>query len=217
MSDTTYVSRGGQKLRHAIAEFGLDVQGLVCADLGCSTGGFTDCLLQHGAARVYAVDTAYGQLAWKLRKDPRVVVMERSNALHTRPVEAVDVVVVDLGWTTQRQLLPVAASWLKPRGSAGTSAGASSRASEAPCAEPLRTPCILTLIKPHYEVKHTSHAREAESCRGILPDDLAERVMHEVVVEITQMGFEVPCIVRSPLRGGTKGDGNLEWVAGVHT
>jgi predicted rRNA methylase YqxC with S4 and FtsJ domains len=226
MSDPTYVSRGGQKLRHAIAEFGLDVTGLVCADLGCSTGGFTDCLLQHGASKVFAVDTAYGQLAWKLRKDPRVVVMERSNALHTKPAEEVDLVVVDLGWTTQRQLLPIAASWLKKRERAGPSTPDARSAAipldpvQAPQPQreppsPLRTPCILTLIKPHYEAKHTRYAREAESTRGILPDDLAERVMQDVVEEMKQMGFEVPCIVKSPLRGGTKADGNVEWVAGT--
>lgn len=215
MSDPTYVSRGGQKLRHAIAEFGLDVTGLVCADLGCSTGGFTDCLLQHGALKVFAVDTAYGQLAWKLRKDPRVVVMERSNALHTKPKEPVDLVVVDLGWTTQRQLLPIAASWLKQREHAHTADDAPSSALQTPPAQPLHTPCILTLIKPHYEAKHTRYAPEAESTRGILPDDLAERVMHDVVEEMKLMGFDVPCIVKSPLRGGTKADGNVEWVAGT--
>src|SRR5882724_2438094 len=90
-----YVSRGGLKLAHALREFGVAVRGLVCADLGASTGGFTDCLLQHGAAKVYAVDTAYGELAWKLRQDPRVVVIERSNALHVEARELVDLVVAD--------------------------------------------------------------------------------------------------------------------------
>ena len=77
-----FVSRGGLKLRHALDAFALDVTGLTCADFGCSTGGFTDCLLKAGAARVYAIDTAYGELAWTLRKDSRVTVMERTNALH---------------------------------------------------------------------------------------------------------------------------------------
>src|SRR5262245_635720 len=99
-ADCPYVSRGGLKLRHALDEFGVDVKGLACADLGCSTGGFTDCLLQAGAARVYAVDTAYGQLAWKLRQDSRVVVMERTNALYAEPPAPgglVDLVVADAG------------------------------------------------------------------------------------------------------------------------
>ena len=90
------VSRGGVTLRHALDEFAVDPRGLTCADLGCNVGGFTDCLLQAGAARVVAVDTGYGALAWKLRTDPRVVVMERTNALHASPPEGgVDLVVID--------------------------------------------------------------------------------------------------------------------------
>src|SRR5690606_3323422 len=90
MNDTRYVSRGGLKLEAALDHFALDVTGFICADLGCSTGGFTDCLLQRGAAKVFAVDTAYGQLAWKLRKDDRVVVLERTNALHFDPARLGD-------------------------------------------------------------------------------------------------------------------------------
>ncbi|MCG3122734.1 MAG: Hemolysin A [Phycisphaerales bacterium] len=200
MSDATYVSRGGQKLAHALREFAVDVRGLVCADLGCSTGGFTDCLLQHGASKVFAVDTAYGELAWKLRKDPRVVVMERSNALHATPPEQVDVVVVDLGWTTQRQLVPVALGWLKG-GDRPESSGER------------RGPCIITLIKPHYEAKHTALAAEAARRRGILPDELAEQVMRTVVDELPALGVRVAGLTRSPLRGGSKADGNMEWLA----
>ena len=112
-----YVSRGGLKLRHALDAFRIDVSGLECADLGCSTGGFTDCLLQCGAKSVVAVDTAYGQLAWKLRKDPHVIVRERENALHAPPPSGgVDLVVVDLGWTPQKLLIPAALKWLRPGG-----------------------------------------------------------------------------------------------------
>ena len=82
MSEDRFVSRAGQKLEHALVTFGIDVAGLVCADLGSNVGGFVDCLLQRGAKKVYAIDTGYGVLAWKLRKDPRVVVMERTNAMH---------------------------------------------------------------------------------------------------------------------------------------
>src|SRR5262245_42043324 len=114
-----YVSRGGLKLAHALREFNINPTSLTCADLGASTGGFTDCLLQHGAAKVYAIDTAYGQLAWKLRQDPRVVVIERSNALHTEPREPVDLVVADLGWTKQSLLIPAALKWLTPAGGSG--------------------------------------------------------------------------------------------------
>src|ERR1700690_3710153 len=103
-----YVSRAGQKLEHALRSFAIDPTGKICADLGCSTGGFTDCLLQHGASKVYAVDTGYGVLDWKLRKDSRVVVMERVNAMHVQLPELVDVVSIDVAWTRQRRILPSA-------------------------------------------------------------------------------------------------------------
>lgn len=123
---TNYVSRGGLKLAAALEQFGVDVTGFTCVDLGCNVGGFTDCLLQRGAAKVFAVDSGYGALAWKLRQDPRVVVMERSNALHTEPAAIpVDLAVIDLGWTRQKHAIPAAIKWGAKR--------------------------IITLIKPHYE------------------------------------------------------------------
>ena len=192
LSDPVYVSRGGQKLAHALGVFGVDVRGAACADLGCSTGGFTDCLLQHGAAKVYAVDTAYGQLAWKLRKDPRVVVMERQNALHAAPEAEVDLVVVDLGWTPQSLLMPAALSWLNKDSNHAA---------------------IITLIKPHYEAKRSPFAGEAERHRGVLPDELAGQIKDWVVAEMPAMGVQVESVTESPLRGGTKADGNLEWLA----
>lgn len=138
--DCPFVGKGGLKLQFALQYFGLDASGLTCADLGCNVGGFTDCLLQNGAAKVYAVDTAYGLLAWKLRTDPRVVVVERTNALHWTPPEACDLVVSDLGWTKQEKSLPVIAHMLKPGGRA------------------------LTLVKPQYE------ASAHNLSRGVLPD-----------------------------------------------
>src|SRR4051812_44384353 len=120
-----FVSRAGLKLDHALAHFGIDVAGLVCADLGCNAGGFTDCLLQRGAAKVYAVDTGYGMLDYKLRKDPRVVVMERTNAMHAELPETVDLVVIDVAWTKQRHILPAARRMVKPQGA------------------------VVTLVKPH--------------------------------------------------------------------
>ena len=139
MVDRPYVSRGGLKLEAALDAFGLSVLDKHCADLGCSTGGFTDCLLQRGAARVFAVDTAYGALDWKLRSDGRVEVLERCNALHLDPPERVDLVTVDLGWTCQRHAVPAALRWLKPGGQ------------------------IVTLIKPHYEAgKAHLEDREAQ-------------------------------------------------------
>ncbi len=130
MSRGSYVSRGGMKLAAAIDAFSLEVNGQSCADFGCSTGGFTDCLLGHGAAQVIAVDTGYGVLDWKLRTDPRVLVMERANALHVSPPCSVDLVTVDLGWTRQHLAIPAAQRWLVSGGR------------------------IVTLIKPVYEVGH---------------------------------------------------------------
>ena len=126
-----FVSRAGLKLAHALDEFGIDVTGLICADFGCNIGGFTDCLLQRGAKLVYAIDTGYGTLAWKLRSDSRVIVMERTNALHAPPPAEekrgrepfsekgsrplfCDLVVIDLGWTPQRLAVPAALRWLRP-------------------------------------------------------------------------------------------------------
>jgi 23S rRNA (cytidine1920-2'-O)/16S rRNA (cytidine1409-2'-O)-methyltransferase len=107
-----FVSRAGQKLDHALAHFALDVSGLTCADLGSNTGGFVDVLLQRGAARVYAIDTGYGVLHWKLRKDPRVVVMERTNAMHVTLPEKMQVVTIDVAWTKQKHILPAARTML---------------------------------------------------------------------------------------------------------
>ena len=126
-ADCPYVGKGGLKLRFALQHFALDVTGVVAADLGCHVGGFTDCLLQAGATRIYAVDTGYGTLAWRLRQDPRVVVQERSNALHWDAPEPLDLVVVDLGWTPQARALPTVARLLRPGGVA------------------------LSLVKPQYE------------------------------------------------------------------
>jgi len=111
-----FVSRSGLKLDAALEAFDLDVRDAVCADFGCNVGGFTDCLLRRGASTVYAVDTGYGALAWKLRKDPRVVVMERTNALHCEVPASVDVVVIDVAWTPQERIIPAAMRWLAQSG-----------------------------------------------------------------------------------------------------
>jgi 23S rRNA (cytidine1920-2'-O)/16S rRNA (cytidine1409-2'-O)-methyltransferase len=166
-----FVSRGGLKLEHALRTFNLDVANFVCADLGCSTGGFTDCLLQAGAAKVYAVDTGYGVLDWKLRKDGRVVVMERTNAMHVELPEKVDLVVIDCAWTRQQHILPSAQRLLKPGGR------------------------IVTLIKPHYE------ANPADLRKGILPQALLQSVVADVETRIGTMGFRVLGSVESPIKG----------------
>ena len=111
-----FVSRAGEKLDHALEAFHLDVTGFTCADFGCNTGGFTDCLLKRDAAKVYAIDTGYGALDWNLRKDPRVVVMERTNAMHVMLPEPVDLVTIDVAWTKQKNILPAAMRVLKPTG-----------------------------------------------------------------------------------------------------
>jgi 23S rRNA (cytidine1920-2'-O)/16S rRNA (cytidine1409-2'-O)-methyltransferase len=167
----TFVSRAGQKLEHAIAAFALDVTGLTCADLGCSTGGFTDCLLQHGAARVYAVDTGYGVLDWKLRKDPRVLVMERVNAMHVRLPQTVDLVTIDVAWTRQRNILPAAFELIGPAGQ------------------------VISLIKPHYE----SAANLLR--RGILDPGEIPAVLQAMEIDIACAGFDLIQTVQSPIKG----------------
>lgn len=178
-------SRGLHKLAHALDEFGIDVAGLVCADLGCSTGGFVDCLLRRGATRVYAVDTAYGELDYRLRTDPRVVVMERTNALHAEPAERVDLVTIDLGWTRQDKAIPAARLWLRPGGR------------------------IVSLVKPHYEVDTAELDRIAPG--RVLPDEVARDIAERVTRNID--GFRA--LTASPIRGGAKrkGAGNMEWLA----
>ncbi|MEK7690497.1 MAG: SAM-dependent methyltransferase, partial [Bdellovibrionota bacterium] len=95
----SFASRAGEKLDHALKTFDVNVQGFVCADFGSSTGGFVDCLLQHGAQKVYAVEKGYGQLDWKLRNDPRVIVMERTNVMHAKLPEHVNLITIDTSWT----------------------------------------------------------------------------------------------------------------------
>jgi 23S rRNA (cytidine1920-2'-O)/16S rRNA (cytidine1409-2'-O)-methyltransferase len=182
----TYASRAGQKLEAALDAFGLDITGLICADLGCSTGGFTDCLLQHGAGHVYSVDTAYGELAWKLRQDPRVTVLERSNALHLEPAAACDLVTIDLGWTPQRLAVPAAARWLGKSGKGR----------------------IISLIKPHYEAPKDA-LRGAK--KGTLDDAVAETIKEKIIQDLDGMEFTTLGCIESPVRGG-KG-GNREYLA----
>ncbi len=189
-----FVSRGGLKLRHALTAFDLSPAGLDCADLGCSTGGFTDCLLQAGAASVIALDTGYGVLAYTLRQSPRVIVRERENALHAAPPpEGVDLVVIDAGWTPQRLVIPAGCRWLR------------SDARRAGCR-------IVSLIKPHYE-----DADLARTHRGILPDDVAATVAQRAIAALDTPGSPVRVLGEtvSPIRGSAakaSGAGNLEWL-----
>jgi len=194
-TEPNYVSRGGLKLHHAFGEFGLDPTGYLCADFGCSTGGFTDCLLQHGARCVHSIDTAYGEFAWKLRTDDRVVIHERSNALYLDPpsevvdLGGIDLGVIDLGWTRQSRALPAAASWLKPGGQ------------------------IISLVKPHYEAEKADLGEG-----GVLDPDRAEEIALGVRDSLDELGYTVHGWTKSPVLGGKmkkgklRGKGNPEWL-----
>jgi 23S rRNA (cytidine1920-2'-O)/16S rRNA (cytidine1409-2'-O)-methyltransferase len=170
-SNRPYVSRGGEKLAFALDHFAVDCTGRVCADLGSHTGGFVDCLLQRGAARVYSIDTGYGVLAWKLRKDDRVVVMERTNALHATLPEPISLVTIDVGWTRQHLILPAAIGML---GQAGA---------------------ILSLVKPHYEAP-PDRLRD-----GVLPDDRFDETMQEIMDRLDRAGLRFDAVADCPLRG----------------
>jgi 23S rRNA (cytidine1920-2'-O)/16S rRNA (cytidine1409-2'-O)-methyltransferase len=185
-SEKHFVSRGGEKLRAALTAFDIDVTGLTCADFGANVGGFTDCLLQAGAEKVFAVDTGYGCLAWKLRKDERVVVMERTNALYADPPdEKVNLVVVDVAFTPQRLIIPAAARWLTDEGR------------------------IVSLLKPHYELaKMPNHGKKAPS-REVLDCQRATDICTQTCRELEKMGFTILTTITSPLRG--KG-GNIEFL-----
>jgi 23S rRNA (cytidine1920-2'-O)/16S rRNA (cytidine1409-2'-O)-methyltransferase len=166
-----FVSRAGQKLEHALATFGIDVGGGICADLGCNVGGFTDCLLKRGAARVYAIDTGYGVLDYGLRKDPRVVVMERTNAMHVTLPEPVTFISIDVAWTRQKHILPAARRLIAPGGD------------------------VVTLIKPHYEAE-ARHLRG-----GVLLEDQLDAVLELVKADVAAAGLTWHALTRSPLKG----------------
>lgn len=191
-NDKQFVSRGGLKLQHAIEQFGVNVSEKVVLDVGASTGGFVDCLLQNGASKVYALDTAYGELAWKLRNDPRVVVMERTNILHLEglpntwvpdqvrddPIR-VDLVTIDAGWTKLELVLPKIKGLLKEDGE------------------------VIALLKPHYE------ADKRDLVKGVLEEGKALRVKGEVVERIRDLGFMIHEECESPILGG---GGNVEFL-----
>jgi 23S rRNA (cytidine1920-2'-O)/16S rRNA (cytidine1409-2'-O)-methyltransferase len=185
-----YVSRGGQKLEHALRCFQLDVSSQTAIDLGASTGGFTDCLLQHGASKVYAVDVGQGQLAWKLRNDPRVIVMEQTNARELRPdrfpspFSPVDLVVADCSFISLRKILPPAVALLRPFGK------------------------IIALIKPQFEAGKA----EADRGSGVITDPAVhERVLREIEQFVgAQPSLIWRGVTESPLLGPA---GNKEFLA----
>ena len=180
-----FVSRGGEKLQGALDRFAVDPAALVCADLGASTGGFTDCLLQAGASKVYAVDVGYGQIHWRLRQDARVVVIERQNARYLEGLpEPVALVVADLSFISLALILPVMRRLLGPGGQA------------------------ITLVKPQFEA-----GREAVGKGGVVRDPATHRaVLRRFVADARGAGFAVLGLMASPLRGPA---GNVEFLAHI--
>jgi 23S rRNA (cytidine1920-2'-O)/16S rRNA (cytidine1409-2'-O)-methyltransferase len=179
-----FVSRGGYKLDKAIRVFGIDPTGKTCIDCGASTGGFTDVLLQHGAAKVYAVDVGYGQLAWKLREDPRVICLERTNLRYVTEEqipEKLDLAVCDVSFISLRLVMPAVAKLLKP--------GAE----------------IMCLIKPQFEA-----GRELVGKKGVVRDSAVhEQVIRGILDFMPTIGFSVCALDYSPITGP---EGNIEFL-----
>ena len=179
-----YVSRGGLKLEKAMATFPIDLHGAVCADIGASTGGFTDCMLQNGAEKVYAVDVGYGQLAWKLRSDPRVVCLERTNArylTYEQVPDELDFASVDVSFISLKLILPPLNGLLKDGG-------------HAAC-----------LVKPQFEA-----GREKVGKKGVVRDpDVHLEVLEHFLDHAKESGFTVLGLTYSPIRGP---EGNIEYL-----
>jgi 23S rRNA (cytidine1920-2'-O)/16S rRNA (cytidine1409-2'-O)-methyltransferase len=177
-----YVSRGGLKLEAALDRFAIAVTGVIAADVGASTGGFTDCLLQHGASKVYAIDVGYGQLAWRLRNDPRVVVMERVNVRYLESLpEPIDLATVDVSFISLELVLPAVIGFLKPHGD------------------------IVALIKPQFEA-----GRKQVGKGGVVKDPAVHRaVLRQVLLWAEGHGLTVRRLMASPLKGPA---GNVEFL-----
>jgi 23S rRNA (cytidine1920-2'-O)/16S rRNA (cytidine1409-2'-O)-methyltransferase len=192
-----FVSRGGEKLDAALQAFDIDVTGLICADVGASTGGFTDCLLQHGAAKVYAIDVGKGILHWKLRNDPRVVVMEETNARFVESLpEPVSLVTVDASFISLKILLPVVKKWLLPL---------SSFSNEGKTQEERNN--VIALIKPQFEAGRKDVARGDGVIRN---PEIHKQVLLDVLSFAQYEGFRLRGLVKSPLLGPK---GNIEFLA----
>ena len=183
-STLRYVSRGGLKLEKAMREFALTLSGCVCADIGASTGGFTDCMLQNGAVKVYAVDVGYGQLDWKLRSDERVVCMERTNArylTHEQIPDELDFASVDVSFISLKLILPAVNGLLKDGGH------------------------VACLVKPQFEA-----GREKVGKKGVVRDPAVHReVLEHFLEHAADSGFGVLALTYSPIRGP---EGNIEYL-----
>ena len=169
-------SRAYEKLQFAIKSFNIDIKNKVAADFGASTGGFTKCLLDNGAIKVYAIDTAYGELDWNLRNNTKVVALERNNAMHIKLPEFMDLVVIDVGWTPQIKILPNALNNLK------------------------KTGLIISLIKPHYEASKTM------LYRGKLKEIHLNEVIEKVKNDILSLNLSISAFIESPLEGKSAGN-----------
>ena len=180
-----YVSRGGLKLEKALRDFGVDPTGYVCSDSGASTGGFTDCLLQQGASKVFAIDVGYGQLDWKIRSDPRVVVMERTNVRYVTPEqlgEPLDLSVVDVSFISLKIVLPVIKTFLKPTGQ------------------------VLCLIKPQFEA-----GKDKVGKKGVVREpSVHKEVLDDFVALTKEIDFKILGLTFSPVKGP---EGNIEFLA----
>jgi len=180
-----YVSRGGLKLEKALRDFGVDPTGFVCSDSGCSTGGFTDCLLQQGASKVFAIDVGYGELNWKIRNDPRVVVMERTNIRYVTPEqlgEPLDLSVIDVSFISLKIVLPTIKTLLKPTGQ------------------------VLCLIKPQFEA-----GKEKVGKKGVVREKSTHReVLDNFVALADELEFKILGLTFSPVKGP---EGNIEFLA----
>jgi 23S rRNA (cytidine1920-2'-O)/16S rRNA (cytidine1409-2'-O)-methyltransferase len=196
-----FVSRGGDKLEAALTTFPVCVDGSVCADVGASTGGFTDCLLQHGASKVYAIDVGKGILHWNLRNDPRVVVMEETNARHVESLpEAVILVVIDASFISLKILLPVVKGWLAPLQLPpfAEQMGGAPRRGEGG---------VIALIKPQFEAGRKETAKN----KGVIRDPAVHRtVLTDVLTFARSQGFAIRGLTRSPVLGPK---GNVEFLA----
>ncbi len=179
-----YVSRGGLKLEKALRDFGVKPDGFVCSDSGASTGGFTDCLLQQGAKKVFAIDVGYGQLDWKIRSDPRVVVMERTNIRYVTPQdigEPLDLSVVDVSFISLKIVLPAIKALLKPDGQ------------------------VLCLIKPQFEA-----GKEKVGKKGVVREpETHKEVLDSFVLLAENLGFTILGLTFSPVKGP---EGNIEFL-----
>ena len=185
--DHPYVGRGGLKLDHALGAFGISVTGRLALDIGASTGGFTDVLLRHGAARVVALDVGHGQLDWRLRSDPRVIVLERTNARHLTPdalppeARLFDLVTIDVSFISLKQILPVVPALVAPRGD------------------------VIALVKPQFEA-----GRGEVGKGGIVRDDAVHaRVVEEIVQHALALGLTRAGLSESPITGM---EGNREFL-----